>query len=248
MASNQKNPPANFINETETADPNALKDHLRNYREHPEDQLPHIIKSIQEHGFYKNIVIAEDGTILAGHGVVKAARKMGLKEVPVVRLPLAPDTPLALKVLAGDNEIPHLAEINDRILSEMLKEINDVNLDGDGLLGTGFDEMMLSNLVFVTRPAAEIENFDEAAHWVGMPDYEPEFQPFKLVISFETEEARLDFLSQNEFSHVNRKDELPRTIATWWPERERIDWRAAKFEVGATPAEPGELDPVKEVG
>jgi ParB-like chromosome segregation protein Spo0J len=62
----------------------SLKPHPRNYRIHPDDQLEHIIKSIQEHGFYRNVVAARDGTILAGHGVVQAALKMGLKGVPVV--------------------------------------------------------------------------------------------------------------------------------------------------------------------
>jgi hypothetical protein len=62
-----------------------LKPHPRNYRIHPEDQLQHIIRSIQEH-FYRNVVAAREGTILAGHGVVIAARKLGLSKVPVVRL------------------------------------------------------------------------------------------------------------------------------------------------------------------
>ena len=55
-----------------------LKPHPRNYKDHPDDQLEHIIESIKSTGFYRNIVIAQDGTILAGHGVVAAAKKMGL--------------------------------------------------------------------------------------------------------------------------------------------------------------------------
>lgn len=47
-----------------------LKPHPRNYRTHPEDQIAHLIESISKHGFYRNVVIAKEGTILAGHGVV----------------------------------------------------------------------------------------------------------------------------------------------------------------------------------
>ena len=65
-----------------------LRPHPRNYREHPEDQLEHIKASIVENGFYRNVVAARDGTILAGHGVVLAATAMGLRKVPVIRLDL----------------------------------------------------------------------------------------------------------------------------------------------------------------
>ena len=84
---------------SETVPLDSLQDHPRNYREHPDDQLEHLIASIKEQGFYKNVAVARDGTILAGHGVVKAARKMGLEEIPVVRLDLEPDDPKALKLL-----------------------------------------------------------------------------------------------------------------------------------------------------
>jgi ParB-like chromosome segregation protein Spo0J len=63
-----------------------LRPHPRNYRVHPEDQLAHVEHSMRTNGVYRNVVAARDGTILAGHGVVLAARKIGLAEVPVDRL------------------------------------------------------------------------------------------------------------------------------------------------------------------
>jgi hypothetical protein len=53
----------------------ALKFHPRNYRRHPQDQLRHISASIRENGFYRNVVVARDGTVLAGQGVVQASRR-----------------------------------------------------------------------------------------------------------------------------------------------------------------------------
>lgn len=50
-----------------------LRPHPRNYRHHPERQLIHIAMSLHQNGFYRNVVAARDGTILAGHGVVLAA-------------------------------------------------------------------------------------------------------------------------------------------------------------------------------
>jgi ParB-like chromosome segregation protein Spo0J len=66
-----------------------LKPHPRNYQQHPDDELAHIMESIKTHGFYRNVVIARDGTILAGHGVTQAARKLGYTHVPVIRTPYA---------------------------------------------------------------------------------------------------------------------------------------------------------------
>jgi ParB-like chromosome segregation protein Spo0J len=80
-----------------------LKEHPRNYQTHPDDQLEHLMASIKKFGFYRRIVIAKDNTILAGHGVTRAARKMKLKAVPVLKLNIDPNSSAALKLLAGDN-------------------------------------------------------------------------------------------------------------------------------------------------
>ena len=176
-----------------------LKPHPRNYKKHPDDQLQHIIESIKQHGFYRNVVVARDNTILAGHGVVAAYRKMNAGDrVPVIRLNIAPDSPEALKVLAGDNEIGKLAEVDDRLLTEILKDIRES--DTVGLLGTGFNEMMLTNLVMITRHADEIKDENEAAHWVGMPEYSETTKPPKLTILFKTEDDRRQFARTVSFS------------------------------------------------
>ena len=202
-----------------------LKPHPRNYREHPEDQLIHIIKSIEEHGFYRNIVVAKDNTILAGHGVVKASLQMGLKEAPVIKLDIDSESPKALKVLAGDNELGKLAEVNDRALSELLKEI--MAQDVEGLLGTGFDEMMLSNLVMTTRPSSEIKNINEAAEWLGMPNYEPTEVPYKISINFRNIEDRTQFLS---LSGLEMADSESKTLIGWFPPKEREDKASVKYD------------------
>ena len=54
-----------------------LKPHPRNYRGHPEGQVAHLEQSLRDHGIYRNVVVANDNTILAGHGVIVAAQKLG---------------------------------------------------------------------------------------------------------------------------------------------------------------------------
>ena len=205
-----------------------LKPHPRNYKSHPDDQLEHIMQSIRDHGMYRNIVVAQDGTILAGHGVVEALQRLGQTSAPVIQLDIDPLSPSALKVLAGDNYISELGVIDDRMLTEILKEIKDMDLD-TGLLGTGFDEMMLANLVYVSRPEDEIRDINAAQHWVGLPAYESgeSSQPVKLIVSFRSEADREQFVSSTNIKIDKREAQ---TWTTRWPYTEREDLRNIRFE------------------
>jgi hypothetical protein len=203
----------------------SLKDHPRNYRTHPPDQLAHIEESLRLHGLYRNIVVARDDTILAGHGVVQAIRAMGWVQVPVFRRDLDPMDPIALKLLAGDNQIGQLAEIQDRQLTEMLREIRDSEA---GLLGTGYDELMLANLLFVTRPESEIATRDEAAHWVGMPEYEEGARPLQVLLSFATAEDRAALLALAGITDYRHRES--RVWTAWYPNRTQDDTASLRFE------------------
>lgn len=207
----------------EQAELETLRPHPRNYKNHPDDQLDHIAASLRENGFYKNVVIARDGTILAGHGVVQAAKRVGLKRVPVRRLDVNPTDPRALKIVAGDNEIGRLAETDDRALTLMLKDIKESDLS---LLGTGFDEKMLAALVMVSRPAAEIRDFNEAAEWVGMPDYKDGETLIKLVITFKNEEDRKKYCEKTG-AKIDKIAGL--TWSTRWPWTDREDASSVRF-------------------
>lgn len=164
-----------------------LKPHPRNYRRHPDDQIDHLVKSIQEFGFYRNVVVAKDNTILAGHGVVQAMKRMGRTEVPVVRLPLAPDDPRALKLLAGDNEIARTAEADERSLADLLSEVS----SAVSLEGTGFDEESLAKLVFMTRRPDELGEWvkDHQREWAGMPEFKQEDKTAfrRLIVNFQSQ-------------------------------------------------------------
>ncbi len=199
-------------NQTEWVPIASLTPHPRNYRTHPEEQLRHIGESLKQHGFYRNVVVARDGTILAGHGVVEAAAKVGITSVPIFRLPIDPLSPGALKVLTGDNELGKFAESDDRALSELLREIAAQDIDGLGLLGTGYDPAMLASLVMVTRPASEIRTIDEAAEWVGMPEYTPGANPIRLIVSFDSDEDRARFVDE-------MKLRVDKTIGSTWSAR-----------------------------
>jgi ParB-like chromosome segregation protein Spo0J len=64
----------------------SLTPDLRNARTHPKRQIAQIMASIREFGFTNPILADPDGNLIAGHGRLRAAREIGLAEVPVIEL------------------------------------------------------------------------------------------------------------------------------------------------------------------
>jgi ParB family chromosome partitioning protein len=121
-----------------------LRPHPRNDGTHPPEEITHLAASLQEHGVYRNVVIADDGTILAGHGVVTAAQQLGHTQILARRMPYGPDDPQALQILVGDNHIARLRMQDDAALVALLQDL--AQHDPLALLGTGFDEASLAAL------------------------------------------------------------------------------------------------------
>jgi hypothetical protein len=149
-----------------------------------------------------------------------------MKTVPVYQLDVEPDSVKALKVITGDNEIGHLGEVDDRQLTELLQDIN--SMDADGLLGTGYDEMMLSNLLYITRPADEIKTKDVAKEYVGMPDYDEGGDETKLVVKFFNNDDREAFCNEVLKGHWLRR--TGKAWSAFWGKSEENDLKAIKFE------------------
>src|SRR5689334_1084131 len=86
----------------ELVDIHSIKSNPRNAKEHPEYQIALLAENIRRFGVTQPIVIDETHTILAGHARIAAARRLGLKEVPVNRLSnLSPQEKRGLAL--GDN-------------------------------------------------------------------------------------------------------------------------------------------------
>lgn len=221
---------AKVVHPTEVVNLNTLTPHPRNYRDHPRDQLEHLMASISQFGFYRNVVVSSDDVVLAGHGVVQAARELGKRKVPVVRMPFDHLDPRALKLLAADNTLSFIAMDDDRQLTELLKELA---LDDD-LLGTGFDERQLAALAMVTRPASELRDFDAAAEWLGagMPEFSvDEGRQIRLVLSFDTEADRDRLVEQLQLN-IHKPGGVQAAWTATWPPRPDEDLRSLRFVAG----------------
>lgn len=174
----------------------SLKRHPRNYREHPLSQLMHIEQSIKDHGMYRNIVVSKDDYILAGHGVTECLTNMGEGEVAIHRVDLMHDDVKAIKLLVADNELGHFAEVDDRILTDMLSAINEASLDD--LLGTGFSEDTLIDRLISTRTEDEIADKTKAGEKIGAT-VETSETVYDLKLRFVSDDVLERFMELYEF-------------------------------------------------
>jgi DNA modification methylase len=135
-----------------------LLPYARNARTHSDEQVAQIAASIVEFGFTNPILVGDDGIIVAGHGRLAAARKLGLQTVPVVVLDHL--TPIQRRALViADNRIAENADWDEAMLRTEL-----AGLQGDGfdLDLTGFDPDALAELLAgeETDQAGEVDDDD----------------------------------------------------------------------------------------
>lgn len=116
----------------------ALIPYARNAKQHSETQVAQIAASIREFGWGAPILIDGQNNVIAGHGRLLAARKLGLLEVPVVPMEHLTDTQRRALILA-DNKIGENASWQDELLGIELSELKDAGFDL-GLTGFSAEE------------------------------------------------------------------------------------------------------------
>jgi len=108
-----------------------------NSRTHTELQVAQIASSINEFGFTNPILIDDKATVIAGHGRLLAAQKLGLQEVPTILL--AGLTPAQKKAyVIADNKLALNAGWDADLLTAELETLKEMDFD---ISLTGFDEL-----------------------------------------------------------------------------------------------------------
>ena len=120
-----------------------LVPYARNARTHSDSQVAQIAASIAEFGFTNPILAGSDGVIVAGHGRLAAAQKLGIATVPVVVLDHLTPTQRRALVIA-DNRIAENAGWDEAMLQV---ELADLQGDDFDLSLTGFDADALADLL-----------------------------------------------------------------------------------------------------
>jgi DNA modification methylase len=117
----------------------ALLPYAANARTHSDEQVAQIAGSIAEFGFNVPCLIDDRGVLIAGHGRLLAARRLGLNDVPVIRLSHLSDAQARAFRLA-DNQIALNAGWDEALLSAELAHLKEDGFDLD-LIGFGDDDL-----------------------------------------------------------------------------------------------------------
>lgn len=114
-----------------------LRPYAGNARTHSDKQIDQIAASIRQFGFTNPVLVDGSGGIVAGHGRVAAARRLGLAEVPAIELAHLSEAERRAYVIA-DNRLAELAGWDREILAIELQALSEMDLDFD-LEITGFE-------------------------------------------------------------------------------------------------------------
>lgn len=121
----------------------ALIPYARNPRTHNDEQVAKIAASIVEYGWTNPVLVDGDNGMIAGHGRLAAAHKLGLTEVPVIELAHLSPTQKRAYVIS-DNRLALDAGWDDAMLALELAELSEAGFD---LALTGFEDAEIEALL-----------------------------------------------------------------------------------------------------
>ena len=125
----------------------------RNSRTHSDAQVAQIAASIREFGWTTPLLVDGQNGIIAGHGRLSAARKLGVASVPVIVLDALTEAQKRALMIA-DNKLAMNAGWDLELLESEIRGLNDNDFD---LSLLGFDEAELANLLIAVNFAPGTE-------------------------------------------------------------------------------------------
>lgn len=122
--------------------------YARNSRTHSDEQVAQLAASIREFGWTNPVLVDGENGLIAGHGRVLAARKLGLTEVPVIELGHMTEAQRRAYVIA-DNQLAANAGWDLDLLKVEVADLSEMGFDL-GLIG--FDDKFLTGLLTPATP------------------------------------------------------------------------------------------------
>ena len=123
---------------------NGLIPYARNSRTHSDEQVAQIAASMKEWGWTNPVLVDEDGGIIAGHGRIMAARKLGMTEVPLMVAQGWTEAQKRAYVIA-DNKLALNAGWDNDLLKLEVHALDEAEFD---LTNLGFNGAELDLLMF----------------------------------------------------------------------------------------------------
>ena len=123
----------------------ALQPDARNPRTHSKRQIRRIADSIRTFGFTNPILVDERGQVMAGHARLEAAKRLGLSQVPTIRIgDLSAAQKRAYRI--ADNRLAELSGWDEELLAIELQTLTIIDLDFDIEI-TGFETAEIDTLI-----------------------------------------------------------------------------------------------------
>lgn len=129
--------------------------YINNARTHDQKQIDQIIASIKEFGFTNPVLIDETDNIIAGHGRLLAAKKMGLDEIPCIIIPGLNEAQKKAYIIA-DNKIALNSGWDEDLLRQEFESLKDIDFDLDIV---GFNLSEIHEIMNITDEPTE-DNYD----------------------------------------------------------------------------------------
>jgi DNA modification methylase len=132
----------------------SLKPHPQNPRVHSDKQVHQIAQSIETFGFNVPILVDDRQNVVAGHGRLLAAQKLGWRTVPVIELSHLSESQYKAFLIA-DNRLTENSSWDEQLLGEQLKVLSELELDFD-LEVIGFEtaeiDVLIDGLETISAP------------------------------------------------------------------------------------------------
>lgn len=156
----------------ETLPVSALEPYARNPRTHTKKQIRQIARSIETFGWTNPILIDGSGRVIAGHGRLEAAKRLGIERVPTIRLADMSEAQIRAYVIA-DNRLAELAGWDDELLAIELHALTEIDLDFEVEI-TGFATAEIDSLIAGLSGLSGHQGEDEADRLPGIDETAPE--------------------------------------------------------------------------
>lgn len=177
--------------------------YINNARVHNDDQVLQIAASIKEFGFNNPVLIDKDNGIIAGHGRVMAAKRLGLQQVPCIRLEHLTEAQRKAYILA-DNKIALNAKWDVDLLKIELDHLVELGTD---ISLTGFSALDLQK---INDDRSQQDLQDIADSGTGSSDdpttdpehpMDSEFVPISVMVEHEQRQIIFDALRIAKSKH-----------------------------------------------
>lgn len=176
--------------------------YARNARTHSDEQIAQIAASIREWGWTAPVLVDEEGVLIAGHGRILAAQRLGLPEAPTIVASGWTDAQKRAYRLA-DNKLALNAGWDATTLQS---ELSDLRLGAFDLAPIGFSDLEIASIL---APES-----DPASEWQGMPEFDQaDRAAFQSIVVHCKDQAAVNAFAQTIGQRITEK-----TRFVWFPQ------------------------------